>query len=124
MFTFTIIFVPVTAAVVISIWMSDTTQVSNLTKIVMSIIEVVFLYMSLKNLFTCAFTEPGIIPSVHMHTNIPQATQKLADENRDYVVKYQTRSQLQDTMDHLKIKTPVEKYFNLNKFRYLEKRQN
>ena len=104
--------------------MSDTTQLSLLTKIVMSIIEVVFLYMSLKNLFTCAFTEPGIIPSVHMHTNIPNTNQKLADENRDYVVKYQTRSELADTMRHNQIETPVEKYFNLNKFRYLEKRQN
>jgi hypothetical protein len=64
MFTFTIIFLPASVCFACPIWGTDPDDIDIGVKVVLSLIEGSLLFLSLYYLFKCAFTEPGIIPSL------------------------------------------------------------
>ena len=43
---------------------------------------------------------------------------KQPNSKKDYYVEYKNKEELADTMQYLEVKEPVEKYYNLNKFKY------
>ena len=79
----------------------------------------VTLFMSLKYFYLVSFTEPGILPSVQMNTEIPNYDNKKPCSIRDYYVEYESKQQLESYFEHMGIKNPVDKYFNLRKFKFL-----
>ena len=92
MFTFTIIFLPASVCFACPIWGSDPDEIEIEVKVCLTVIEAFFLLMSLYNLFKCAFTEPGIIPSLSMeNSGIPPQNVKQPDSKRDYYVEYKSR---------------------------------
>ena len=90
MFTFTIIFIPVSVAFACPIWGSDPDIIGIEVKLLLTVIVAFLAFMSLYNLFNCAFTEPGIIPAVHINSGIPQYKEPLkgADPKKDYYCEY------------------------------------
>jgi hypothetical protein len=77
------------------------------------------LFLCLWALFMVTFTEPGIMPSVYMNTKMQNADVKKINVYKDYYVEYQGRQELAETMENQKITNPIDKYFCLNKFKYL-----
>ena len=123
MFTFTIIFIPAGICFACPIWGSDPEEIELEVKIILSILEGLFLFMSLWNLFFCAFTDPGVIPAMHMNSGIPTTkycNRSLPDVKKDYYCEYKNKAELDETMDFIGLDEPVEKFYNANKFKYLE----
>ena len=67
--------------------LADTAQY----KFHMIVIICVTVFMSLKYFYLVAFTEPGILPSIQMNSEIPNYENKKPCNIRDYYVEYQTK---------------------------------
>lgn len=70
-------------------------------------------------LYRVAFTDPGIIPAIHMNSGIVNTEQKKVDSVREYYAEYKEKKELERQMIRLGITNPVQKYYNLKKFKYL-----
>ena len=57
------------------------------------------LYFSLKNLYMCSTTDPGIVPSIYMHSGIPESNLPKVDVRGDYYALYQSRQELDQSLD-------------------------
>ena len=54
-----------------------------------------------------------------MNTKIQNIEIKKVNVHKDYYVEYKNRQELAETMDRLQLTNPVDKYYSLNKFKYL-----
>lgn len=79
----------------------------------------VFLGLSLTHLFWTMLSDPGILPAIYMNSGIPSCDSKQADSQREYYVEYQPKNDLAYTMEYRGIRDGVQKYYGLNKFRFL-----
>ena len=90
-------------------------------KLVYWIISAISLVGSIRQLFKCSTTEPGIIPSLK---NFPQRighnSKFLAIQKREYFVRYKDRQQLLETMRDEKVSNDdfAGMFFHINKFKY------
>ena len=90
-FTTIIIFVPAMCCLIVVIWLSDSEEVTIPLKLILTIVYIPFIYISLRMLYSAAFSDPGIIPNVHVNSNIPNTLKKQADSKRDYYVEYKNK---------------------------------
>ena len=90
-FTSIIIIVPACLCLIVVIWMSDSEEVTIPLKLILTIVYIPFFYISLKMLYSAAFSDPGIIPNVHQNSNIPNTLKKVADSKREYFVEYKNK---------------------------------
>lgn len=118
--TLIVIVVPSFFCLYITIWgCKNETDLDLQSKYVLSAIYLISLFLCLWAFFSVSFTEPGILPSVFMNTKIQNIEIKKVNVHKDYYVEYQNRSELAETMDQLQLTHPVDKYYSLNKFKYL-----
>ena len=121
LFTLTIIVVPSFFCIYITIWgCQNNEDFDTNAKIFLTIIYCLSLLICLWSLFMVTFTEPGILPSIFMNTKITNIESKKINVYKDYYCEYKNRQELNEMFDELKIKNTVDKYYNLNKFKYLE----
>jgi len=59
-----------------------------------------------------------------MNTKIQNIEVKKINVHKEYYVEYKNRQELNNTMEQLKLNNPVDKYYNLNKFKYLPANEN
>ena len=67
-FTTSIIVVPT----IIAVYLIQTNEILQMAiKIIVTVIVLAWMYMSLKSLYTCSMSDPGIIPSIINDRSIP-----------------------------------------------------
>lgn len=67
-------------------------------KIAIGVTYLLLALLSLRALFKCSLTDPGVIPSVKLLGTIPELTYKCLDTQREYFVDYKTREQQEDSL--------------------------
>jgi len=89
---FAIIF-PTILMIFVTIRMCDEKELADTAqyKFHMTVLLCVTLFMSLKYFYLVSFTEPGILPSIQMNTEIPSYENKKPCSIREYYVEYQTK---------------------------------
>ena len=114
------ILIPSTLCIYITIWGCKNFDDLDLTaRYFVTILYLISLFVVLWALLMVTFTEPGIMPSVFMNTRIQNTEIKKVNVYKDYYVEYKNRQELIDSMEKLSINNPVDKYYSLNKFKYL-----
>lgn len=120
MITLVAILLPSFLCIYITIWGCKNFMDLDLTaRYVLTGIYSLSLFLCLWAFFMVSFSEPGIMPSVFMNTKIQNIEVKKINVHKEYYVEYKNRQELNDTMEKLKLNNPVDKYYNLNKFKYL-----
>ena len=84
-FTLSIILIPTLLCIVVVIWMTD--EFPIWLKVILSILDLITLYLCIYSLYKCSSTDPGIIPPVNDGT-LPDAAAKKPIEKNDYYVEY------------------------------------
>ena len=121
--TLTVIVIPSFLCLYITIWSCKNYVDLDLTaRYVLTVIYLISLFLCLWAFFMVSFTEPGILPSVFMNTKIQNIEVKKVNTHKEYYVEYKNRQELNETMDMLNLRKPVDKYYSLNKFKYLPAR--
>jgi len=57
-------------------------------KIILTSVYTIFLFLCLYNFYKTAFSDPGILPSIYMNSEIPPNERKEADNKNTYYVDY------------------------------------
>ena len=115
-FTTSIIVVPT----FIAIYLIQTHESLQMAiKIIISVIVLVWMYMSLKSLYTCSMSDPGIIPSIINDRSIPDRQINKPNPHINHFVRYQTRNELDSTMHSLGVEDFAARYYHVNKFKYI-----
>ena len=70
------------------IWFCDSEKIDFITKIILSSIYGFFLFLSVFYFCMTAFSDPGILPSIYMNSDIPCTEKKKADNLKAYYVDY------------------------------------
>ena len=118
LFTMSIIIGP-TAVAFWLIWTSDENHVDFTMKVGATVLVSMTLIACLSLLYRVAFTDPGILPAIHMNSGITNTEAKKADNIKEYYAQYKEKKELERQMLRLGITDPVQKYYMLNKFKYL-----
>lgn len=84
--TLTIILGPTAAGVMVTIYHNE--LMFWWLKLILTILDLTSLYFSLKNLYLCSTTDPGIIPSISQHSGISELDLPKPDPQQDYYVLY------------------------------------
>ena len=93
--------------------------------VILEILVLITAFFSLKMLFTCATTDPGVIPNVGVYNPaIPDQNKFKIDTKKDYYAQYMDRNELSEAMREMNVRSSVAKYYNLRKFKYLELGKN
>ena len=112
--------IPSGFCIYITIWGCKNAEDLNTTaKYLLTFFYSLSIFICLWSLFQVTFTEPGILPSISMNTKIQNIDIKKPNQNKEYYVEYQNKQELHVTMAGLDITDPVDKYFNLKKYKYL-----
>lgn len=85
------IILPSAGTIAVSLWMAESDNVDMQAKIVLSVILGTTLLMTLEHYYIAMFSDPGILPSVHMNTGINFHSKRKADPLRSYYVEYMTK---------------------------------
>ena len=91
---------------------------------IISVVVLVWMYMSLKSLYTCSMSDPGIIPSIINDRSIPDRQINKPNPYINHFVRYQTRNELDGTMRSLEVDEYVARYYHVNKFKYIGQNAN
>lgn len=89
---FAIIF-PTCLMIFVTIRMCDDAALADTAryKFHVTVLLCVTMFMSLKYFYLVSFTEPGILPSVQMNTEIPNYDRKSPSSIRDYYIEYERK---------------------------------
>lgn len=104
------------------IWMTDPNVLSKTDKITLTVVYSVFFFLSMYYFYKIYYSDPGILPSLYMNSEITSVESKKADNVRDYYIEYLGKNDLAYSMDYKGITNGVSKYYSFNKFRYLRQR--
>lgn len=118
--TLTVIVIPSFLCLYITIWgCKNETDLDMTAKYFLTLAYLFSLCLSLWAFFMVSFTEPGIMPSIFMNTKIENTEVKKVNIYKEYYVEYKNRQELNETMERQKVDNAVDKYYGLNKFKYL-----
>lgn len=82
------IYGPTLTAIVINVWMCSSEVLDKEAKMALTILLVVTCSMSLSSYYAVMFSDPGIIPAVHMNSKITDTRKFKADANKVIYVQY------------------------------------
>ena len=98
------------------VWMCDESVLDIPSKIALTILYLISLFMCLRNFYLVSFTEPGILPSMKKNN----MAVKFADPIRDYYVEYLSKAELAETMRQKGVREAVDKFYSLKKFKHMK----
>ena len=114
------ILVPCAYTLVVTIVLND--ENSLLSKIVLGLAYLCCMLMTFYFLMATSVSDPGILPSVNQISLIPELSRNYPDPDRQYIVEYQDANQIRESTSACKSDT--EKFFDKNKFYYIEDKNN
>ena len=79
-------------------------------KIVLGVCYLGLALLTLRALFLCSLTDPGVLPSVKLLGTIPELTYKCLDTQREYYVDYKSRDQQEDCLR--KCRSDTERFYS------------
>jgi len=75
--------------------------------------------MSLTMLYNVSSTEPGVIPSIHLNSGIPNESEYQINQNKEYYCEYLNKKDLSEAMTENRITGETQKFFSNLKYTYL-----
>lgn len=96
-FTTALIVIPTALVLIVVVPMNE--KIPIWVKIILEILICITAFLSLKMLFTCATTDPGVVPNVSVYNpSIPDQNKFKIDTKKEYYAKYLDINELNNVM--------------------------